>query len=81
MIWEIHGRYPIKESILVKSEDDEDIMLVRTENYMGMINLDKGQAKDNIHTAKITKLRSTSDHVLIYKKDGTTVLVPGIENV
>lgn len=76
--WEIHGQQAIKESAHVKGTDKADILFVRTQDYVGIINLTTGKSESAIRTRGITKLCKTDDHLLIQKTSNETVLVPEV---
>ncbi len=78
--WEIFGKDAIHGSIVIKSSDDEDLLAVRTDHYVTLINLTAGKSEYNIKTNNIARIRQTGDHLLIQKSTGTSTLVPGITN-
>ncbi len=78
--WEIFGNDPIHERVLVKSSEDDDILAVRTDQHVALINISTGKSEYNIKTRNIARLRQTGDHLLIQKHTGTSTLVPGIRN-
>ena len=78
--WEIFGKDQIYESILVKSSEDADILAVRTDNYVTLINISAGKSEYNIKTNNIARVRQTGDHLLIQKSTGSSTLVPGMRD-
>lgn len=78
--WEIFGKDNIYEGIVVRSSDNADLLAVRTNNYITLINLSAGKSEYNIKTKNISRIRQTGDHLLIQKSTGTSTLVPGITN-
>ncbi len=77
-IWQIHGQHIIEESLQIKNSKNDNLLLAKTANHVSVINLDKGKSEANIRVANIDRLRRTGDHVLIHKKNGSTVLIPGV---
>ena len=78
--WEIFGNDPIRENVLVKSSEGADIMAIRTDKYIALIDISAGKSEYNIKTNNIARLRQTGDHLLIQKSTGTSTLVPGVNN-
>ncbi len=78
--WENFGKDPIRESVMVKSTSNDDILAVRTDKYVTLINLITGKSEYNIKTNNIAKIRRTGDHLLIQKSTGTSTLIPGVNN-
>lgn len=78
--WEIFGKNYIRDGILVNSSKGEDILAVRSDSSIALINLSEGKSEYNIKTKNIAKLRQTGDHLLIQKTTGASTLIPGIAN-
>ncbi len=78
--WEIFGNDPIRESVAVSSKDGADILAVRTDKYVTLIDISAGKSEYNIKTKNIARLRQTGDHLLIQKSTGTSTLIPGVSN-
>ena len=78
--WEIFGKDQIRDSVLVKSSSNDDVLAVRTDKYVTLINLATGKSEYNIKTNNIARIRKTGDHLLIQKSTRTSTLVPGIHN-
>lgn len=78
--WEIFGTDHIYEGVVVQSSDDADILAIRTDKYITLINLSTGKSEYNIRTNNIARLRRTGDHLLIQKSTGTSTLIPGVSH-
>jgi len=78
MKWEIFGKDYIHESVMVKSNDNADVLAVRTDKYITLIDLSTGKSEYNIKTNNIARIRHTGDHLLIQKTTGSSTLVPGV---
>ena len=78
--WEIFGKDQIRESVVVKSSSNNDILVVRTDKYVTLIDLVAGKSEYNIKTNNVVRVRKTGDHLLIQKSTGNSTLVPGINN-
>ncbi len=80
--WEIFGNLPIQETMLTKGSDNKrtyDVMLVRTRNHLGVINLTLGKVVANIRVKNIKRIRETGDHILIHKYGQETSMIPGLK--
>ncbi len=75
--WEVFGQRPVEESVLIKSTKKEDVLLVRTENNIAVLNLVSGKAVSNIKISRPCRLVETHDHVIVQKENGSSVLLPG----
>ena len=80
LVWKIQGQHTILDSTQALDEANNNLLLVRAPEYIGIISLDKGRAEANIRPGRIRRLRRTGDHILIHKENGSTTLVPGIED-
>lgn len=81
--WEIRGNSPIDETLTIKGRDKSgtwDIMLFRSKDHFGMINLNKGKTILYRKCDGIHKLRLSGDHVLIHKRNKTEI-ISGANNV
>ncbi|MHA2281516.1 MAG: hypothetical protein ACXAC5_11735 [Promethearchaeota archaeon] len=78
--WQVFGRKPIQESIVVHDTNKNTLLLAKTDDHIAVVNLSLGKAESIIRSPNIYRLRQTSDHVLIQKNTGTTTLIPGVEN-
>ena len=78
MEWQIYGHRVVQESLTVQSSAQHDLLLLRTDNYIAIINLSLGKAESGIRTPNTYRLRKTTDHVLIQKTTGGTTLIPGV---
>lgn len=76
--WEIFGKDQIHEGVLIKSSSNDDVIAVRTDDYITLIDLVTGKSEYNIKTNNIARIRKTGDHLLIQKSTGTSTLVPGM---
>ena len=80
MVWEIPGKYPIHETLLVKGRDDtgiHDVMVLRLDGHIAVVNLSKGKSLYYLKSPGINRIRQTGDHILLHKMGGVTGLLPG----
>lgn len=78
MKWEISGREPIDDWVMLRSTDNTELLAVQTSKYISFIDITQGKAEYNVRTGNIGKIRRTGDHFLIQKTTGTSTLVPGV---
>ena len=78
--WELFGRHPIHESVWTYNTKKETLLLTRTDEYIGVINLSSAKSESSIRTNNIHRLRKTEDHILIQKDSIGTTLIPGVRN-
>ncbi len=79
--WEIFSHYPILESLPAKGKPNDNLLLVRTTDYMGIVNISAGRAETHVRSSNISRIRETTDHILIHKSTGSTTLLSGTEDV
>jgi len=81
--WELFGDSVIAESILIKGQGKDsvcDVLAVRTSDYVGFVNLHTGKNVGYVKCSHMYRIRQTGDHLLINRSNGTTTLVPGIQD-
>jgi len=76
--WQIYGHRIVQESITAQDINGNDLLLLRTNDYIAIINLSMAQAENGLRTPNTYRLRKTTDHVLIQKTTGSTTLIPGV---
>jgi outer membrane protein assembly factor BamB len=78
--WQVYGRKPILDSVVVKDTREHDIMLAQTEDYVAIVNLTTGASESSVRTKNLYRIRVTGDHVLLQKSKGGVTLIPGVPN-
>ncbi len=79
--WEILGNLEIKESIIVPGRHEGrmyDMMVVRTKDSMGIVNLTVGKTVQFLKSPAISRIRVTGDHLLIHSHADHTEMIPGL---
>ena len=77
--WEIFGHNAIEESLVVKGYGNGiryNIMILRLNNHIGIINLDKGESIKYIKCPNVFRLRDTGSHILAHRSNGITTIIP-----
>ncbi len=78
--WEIPGKQPIYETLLSKGTSNKkiyDVLLYRTNDGIGIINLTLGQSAFFLSLTGSQRIRKTSDHILISRVGNRTEMIPG----
>ncbi len=75
--WQIYGHRSVQESITAQNSNGHNLLLLRTNDYISIINLSLGKSESGIRSPNASRLRKTNDHVFIQKTTGGTALIPG----
>lgn len=80
--WEIFGHSPIQESLAIKGNSggmQYNVMVIRLNNHIGIINLDKGESIAYLKCPNVFRIRNTGTHILAHRSNGTTTIIPHYE--
>ncbi len=81
LVWEIPGNLPIKETLVTQGKykgRTYDIMLLRMENHLGIVNLSLGKTIHYRKILHISRIRETGNYILIHKHPNETEIIPGV---
>jgi len=78
--WQVYGRHPITDSVVVKDKNQNDILLAQTSDYVAIVNLSTGVSESTIRTRNLQRIRVTGDHLVIQKSKGGVTLIPGVSD-